>query len=97
MLKNNAYASKITSSTFETTIPDKDLRSAVLRSFKDEYLLDFVNIEDPDAFDERILENRIVHNIKNFIMTFGDDFAFMGNYPRSMNTSKDRMKIHQLV
>lgn len=89
MLKNNPYASKITSSTFETTIPDTDLRSAALRSFKDEYLLDFVNIEDPDAFDERILENRIVHNIKNFIMTFGDDFAFMGNQYRVVVSGKE--------
>ncbi len=52
--------------------------------FKDEYLLDFMNTEELDArdledVDERVMENRIVQNIKNFIMTFGRDFAFVGN------------------
>lgn len=29
--------------------------------------------------DERVIEQQIVQNIKNFIMTFGHDFAFIGN------------------
>lgn len=53
-----------------------------MRSFKDEYLLDFINIEDPDDFDEHELENEIVHNIKNFIMALGSDFTFIGNQYR---------------
>ena len=40
---------------FATTIANVDLRSKALRSFKDEYLLDFVNIEDPDETDERVI------------------------------------------
>ena len=40
---------------FATTIPNVDLRGKALRSFKDEYLLDFVNIEDPDEADERVI------------------------------------------
>ena len=36
---------------FAKTIANVDLRSKALRSFKDEYLLDFVNIEDPDETD----------------------------------------------
>lgn len=52
--------------------------------FKDNYLLDFVNMEELDArdsadIDERVLEQQIIHNIKNFIMTFGKDFTFVGN------------------
>lgn len=52
--------------------------------FKDEYLLDFINTEeigirDIEDIDERVVEKEIVHNIKNFIMTFGRDFAFVGN------------------
>lgn len=52
--------------------------------FKDEYLLDFMNVEelgerDKSLVDERVVENGIIHNIKNFIMTFGKDFAFIGN------------------
>ena len=54
-----------------------------IRMFKDEYLLDFINVEDIDAqekdVDERLVEQRIVHNIKRFIMTLGRDFTFVGN------------------
>ncbi|MGI6232081.1 MAG: PDDEXK nuclease domain-containing protein [Prevotella sp.] len=46
------------------------------------YLLDFINIEDPEEVDEREIEQSIVQNIKNFIMAFGKDFAFMGNQYR---------------
>lgn len=67
---------------FTTTIRNIDLRHRAMRSFKDEYLLDFINIEDPDDFDEHELENEIVHNIKNFIMALGSDFTFIGNQYR---------------
>ena len=55
-----------------------------INTFKDEYLLDFVNVEEIDIrdkqdIDERIIENGIVNNIKKFILTFGKDFAFVGN------------------
>jgi hypothetical protein len=46
-----------------------------IRRFKDEYLLDYINVEDIDArekdVDERLVEQRIIHNIKRFIMTLG--------------------------
>lgn len=53
-------------------------------AFKDEYLLDYINVEeldvrDRDDIDEKIVENAIIHNIKNFILTFGKDFAFIRN------------------
>lgn len=71
-------------SNFALTI--KDNRDAVkaLNMFKDEYLLDFINIEeigirDLEDIDERVVEKGIIHNIKKFIMTFGQDFAFIGN------------------
>ena len=52
--------------------------------FKDEYLLDYINVEEmevdkPDDVDERVVEQAIVRNIKKFIMTFGRDFAYIGN------------------
>ena len=52
--------------------------------FKDEYLLDFINVEelgvrDKADIDERVVEKAIINNVKNFIMTFGRDFAFVGN------------------
>lgn len=89
MLKDKPYNAGISNSTFPTTIANPDLRAAALRAFKDEYLLDFVNIEDPDTFDEKILEHQIVHNIKNFILAFGKDFAFMGNQYRVMVSGKE--------
>jgi predicted nuclease of restriction endonuclease-like (RecB) superfamily len=68
---------------FKTTISDDDLRRKALLSFKDEYLLDYINIESPDdEWDERVLENGIVTNIKNFIMSLGKDFSFIGNQYR---------------
>lgn len=64
---------------FDHTISDDDFKRKALLSFKDEYLLDFINIEDPEDVDERVIEQSIIQNIKNFIMAFGKDFAFMGN------------------
>ena len=53
-------------------------------SFKDEYLLDFINVEelgarDAQDVDERVVENAIVQNVKNFILAFGRDFTFVRN------------------
>ncbi len=58
-------------------------RKAVMM-FKDEYLLNFINVEeigerDAEDVDERVVEQQIVHNVKNFIMAFGRDFTFVGN------------------
>lgn len=71
-------------SNFSVTI--KDSRDAIkaLNMFKDEYLLDFINTEeigirDIQDIDERVVEKEIIYNIKKFIMTFGRDFAFVGN------------------
>jgi len=67
---------------FSRTISKDDLRSKALQSFKDEYLLDFINIEAPDEEDERLIENEIVRNIKKFLLSLGNDFAFIGNQHR---------------
>jgi hypothetical protein len=48
-----------------------DFRGKALHA--DEYLLDFINIEDPDGEDEQIIEGEIVLNIKKFVMALGDD------------------------
>ena len=68
---------------FLQTLPIQQARKAV-GMFKDEYLLDFINVEEIEVnkaedVDERVVEQAIVHNIKRFIMTFGRDFAFIGN------------------
>lgn len=55
-----------------------------ISTFKDEYLLNYINVEelnirDRQDVDEKIIENSIIHNVKNFILTFGKDFAFVRN------------------
>lgn len=69
---------------FAQTMPSKANALKAIEMFKDNYLLDFVNMEelgarDAQDVDERIVEQRIVQNVKNFIMTFGTDFTFVGN------------------
>ena len=83
-LKSNLFAKQgKLPNNFAITISDADLRRKALLSFKDEYLLDYINIESPDDEpDERVLESEIVLNIKNFIMSLGKDFAFIGNQNR---------------
>lgn len=90
-LKDNLFIqqSTATSNNFSNTITEVDLRNRTLRTFKDEYLLDFINIEDPDELDEKVLENEIVLNIKKFIMTLGTDFSFMGNQYRLVVDEKE--------
>ena len=72
----------IQQTNFSKTIENADFKQRALLSFKDEYLLDFINIEDPEFVDERVIEQNIVQNVKNFIMAFGADFTFMGNQYR---------------
>lgn len=74
---------KIQLTNFPQVIPEDNLRIRALEAFKNNYLFDFVDLEeDVDVIDEKVLETQIVKNIKNFIMAFGQDFAFMGNQYR---------------
>jgi len=71
---------------FAHAIQDTKQALRAVAAFKDEYLLDYINVEqideDEDELDERVLEREIVLNIKKFIMTFGKDFSFIGNQYR---------------
>ena len=69
---------------FVQTLPASQQALKAISMFKDEYLLDFINVEelgvrDVEDIDERVVEQQIVQNIKRFIMTFGRDFAFLGS------------------
>lgn len=69
---------------FVRTLPAGQQALKAIGTFKDEYLLDYINVEELDArekadVDEKVVENAIIHNIKNFILTFGKDFAFIRN------------------
>lgn len=85
LIKKDAYKhQKELPNNFERTITPASLARKAVEMFKDEYLLDFINVEeigerDTNDVDERVVENAIIHNVKNFIMTFGKDFAFVGD------------------
>ena len=69
---------------FVRTLSASQQALKAISMFKDEYLLDFINVEelgvrDVEDIDERVVEQQIVQNIKRFIMTFGRDFAFLGS------------------
>jgi predicted nuclease of restriction endonuclease-like (RecB) superfamily len=70
---------------FTLTIPNEKLAARAVRSFKDEYLLDYINIEDdddPEVIDDRVLSKEIISNIRKFVMTFGEGFCPIGSQYR---------------
>lgn len=72
-------------SNFTETIPDAQLAIRTLKSFKESYLLGFINAEDlyesPEERNEPLLNKRITDNIRDFILRFGQDFMFIqSNY-----------------
>ncbi|MCL2080407.1 MAG: PDDEXK nuclease domain-containing protein, partial [Oscillospiraceae bacterium] len=72
-------------SNFLQTLPEPEQARRAIRAFKEEYFLDYINIEDvddPDDHDERVFERRIISDIKKLILSFGNKFCFMGNQYR---------------
>ncbi|MBQ1730956.1 MAG: DUF1016 family protein [Bacteroidales bacterium] len=85
LIKQQAYENRenLPNNFVKTISNSSEARKAVMM-FKDSYFLNFINVEeigvrDKQDVDERVVEQNIVHNIKNFIMTFGRDFSFIGN------------------
>lgn len=69
---------------FTQALPSPQQALRAIETFKDEYLLDFINVEelgvrDASDVDERVVEQAIVNNVKNFIMEFGRGFSFISN------------------
>lgn len=85
LIKEDAFKQQnAISSNFVKTISNATMARKAVKMFKDEYLLDFINVEeigehDIADVDEKVVEQKIIENIKKFIMTFGNDFAFIGN------------------
>lgn len=85
LLKNDTYGHREQMpSNFTKTISNAAMMRKAVMMFKDEYMLDFINVEeigtrDSIDVDERVVEREIVNKVKNFIMTIGRDFTFMGN------------------
>ena len=69
---------------FLATMPSSQRALRVIETFKDEYLLDYMNTEelgvrDLADVDERVAERTMIQDVKNFIMAFGRGFTFVGN------------------
>lgn len=69
LIKQDAYKhQKEIPNNFERTISPSSLARKAVEMFKDEYLLDFINVEeigerDAVDVDERVVENAIIHNV----------------------------------
>lgn len=85
LIKEDAYEHRDQiPNNFPQTLSSASTARKAVMMFKDEYMLNFINIEEIGEredidIDERVVEQQIVQNIKKFIMTFGKDFAFIGN------------------
>ena len=84
MISEDAYSHRGNMpNNFVKTMADYKQAFRAVQMFKDEYLLDFINVEQlgehDEDIDERVIENEIVQNVKNFIMTFGKGFTFSGS------------------
>ena len=62
-------------------------RSESLAALRDSYVLEFLDL--PDKYKEKDLRKAIVGNLKNFILEFGRDFAFVGEEYRVQVGKRD--------
>ena len=73
---------------FAKTLSPMALATRAVRSFRDEYLLELVNLDNVDAVrdqdvDERVLSKALVADVEKTIQALGgDDFCFMGREKR---------------
>ena len=73
---------------FAKTLSPMEEATRAVRSFRDEYLLELVNLDNVDAvhdqdIDERVLSKGLVANIEKTIAALGgSDFCFMGREKR---------------
>ena len=73
---------------FGKTLSPMALATKAVRSFRDEYLLELVNLDNVDAradqdVDERVLSKALVADVEKTIQALGgDDFCFMGREKR---------------
>ncbi|MCB9232089.1 MAG: DUF1016 domain-containing protein [Bacteroidia bacterium] len=55
----------------------REIHPALKQHFRDTYVLDFLNLSE--GHNEKDLQKAIIQNLKQFILEFGKDFAFVGN------------------
>ena len=81
-LRGELYQSGRIPNNFLLTLSEQEQARRAIRSFKDEYFLDYINIEDENNPDERVFARAVIADVKKFILSFGNLFCFMGNQYR---------------
>lgn len=87
--------SQIERGSFERTMlanlklapPVRELHQDVVGTFKDTYLLDFLNLPEPHL--EADLQAALLHNLRKFLLELGDGFAFVGEKVRIQVGTRD--------
>lgn len=87
--------SQIERGSFERTMladlklapPVRELHQDVAGTFKDTYLLDFLNLPEPHL--EADLQAALLHNLRKFLLELGDGFAFVGEKVRIQVGTRD--------
>ena len=87
--------SQIERSSFERTMladlklapPVREIHQDVAGTFKDTYLLDFLNLPEPHL--EADLQTALLHNLRKFLLELGDGFAFVGEKVRIQVGNRD--------
>lgn len=76
-IENKTFEKYLLNQTnFEETLPEKIKNQAIL-AVKDDYIFDFLGIEEEHS--ERDLEQKLIQNIRAFLLELGSDFSFLGN------------------
>ena len=76
-LENGAYEKFLINQTnFDKSVTEKHRHQAKL-AVKDEYVFDFLELSQ--EYGERELEGALIHNVRNFLLEMGGEFAFIGN------------------
>jgi predicted nuclease of restriction endonuclease-like (RecB) superfamily len=95
MLSSRELERQIDSGLYERTVTAGKNISAVLReihpkaeqNLRDKYVVDFLSL--PKLHSEQDLRRAIILNLKDFILEFGKDFAFVGEEYRLQVGNKD--------
>lgn len=82
---------QISTKTFERTtianLQNKSEHPAIVNTFKDPYLLDFLGLQN--AYLEKDLEQAILHELEAFILELGKGFAFVERQKRMIIDGED--------
>lgn len=73
---DSGYYERVMISRKKVPLLTKQPHKEIADVFKDIYVLDFLDL--PESHNEKDLQKSIVSNLKDFILEFGRDFAFVG-------------------